>query len=320
MLLILTNSLDATADYLVEHLRASSIDFARLDTDTFISNGDLAYRVGIPELTIDGRALKPNDIRHVWYRRPERLLSEGSVDSPESIYTMDEWSEALNGFLAHVPAKKWMNHPSSNVQAGHKLHQLTLAHELGLATPQTLVTQNGAAARDFWKQHRNGIIAKPMAAGEIEREPPLKSSLIYTNLVDLDDIVSSDELVHCPTLFQEFVNKASEVRITVVDEAMHAVNMVSFHVDGSARCDVRYENMRGVTYTPCEVPLAVSNRLLALMAHYDLRFGAIDMLISNTGDWIFLEINPNGQWAWLDMEAGTEIWRSMIRSFEGNLS
>ena len=51
------------------------------------------------------------------------------------------------------------------------------------------------------------------------------------------------------------------------------------------------------------------------MEHYELRFGAIDMVVSAAGDWYFLEINPNGQWAWLDMTAGTNIAASFLQAF-----
>ena len=36
------------------------------------------------------------------------------------------------------------------------------------------------------------------------------------------------------------------------------------------------------------------------MDPHDLQYGAIENVLTPDGQFVFLEINPNGQWLWLD--------------------
>ena len=74
--------------------------------------------------------------------------------------------------------------------------------------------------------------------------------------------------------------------------------------------------MVDVSYQPISLPPTVHQSIRDLMRHYKLRFGAIDMAITPNDDWVFFEINPNGQWAWLDLTAGTSIAESFISAFK----
>ncbi len=315
MLLILTNSQDATADYLNSVLEQSGVPVLRLDTDTLLSKTVVSYRPGEPTLCFDGQCYKPADIHNIWYRRPERLKSDRFDDSPDAEYILDEWAEGIEAFLAHIPNPRWMNHPSSNALASHKLEQLSVARSIGFRVPESVVTQDEATLRDFFRQHGGQIIVKPMASGYIERPADKSDSLIYTNKVrpaDLDDLA---ELSWCPTFFQRYVIKSCDVRITVVDDAFHAVELAAKDADGTQRCDIRRNNMADVEYREITLPIAIHDKLSRMMTHYKLRFAAIDMVVATTGEWFFLEVNPNGQWAWLDLEGSTNIAASFLKAF-----
>ena len=317
MLFILTNSQDATASFLVSALQKSGAAFLRLDTDGLLPRIALSYRPGKPLIRIDNVWQEAAEVSHVWYRRPEQLKDDRFDSSPESNYARAEWSEFIEGFFAHVPKQKWVNHPSCNAAASRKLEQLTMAAVLGFSTPDTLVTQEPSALRAFYDQHRGRIIAKPLSTGYIERHGEQSDSLIYTSLVFEDHLRNLDDLKACPTLFQQFIEKAYDVRITVVDSDIHAVALFGKDKGGGQRCDIRRDNMSGVTYSKIELPEDVRTGIVRMMAHYALRFAAIDMAVSAEGQWCFFEINPNGQWAWLDTDAGTNIAESFVRSFSG---
>ena len=84
---------------------------------------------------------------------------------------------------------------------------------------------------------------------------------------------------------------------------------------GQQILEIRRDNMAGVKYEPISVPPDVRAQLHALMKSYSLRFGAIDMAVSDSGRWTFFEINPNGQWAWLDIVGGANIAAQFSRAF-----
>lgn len=317
MILILTNSEDVTADYLLSVLQNHDVPFLRFDTDTILHRLTFMYQGHLPRITVDGVAYRPEEFSNVWYRRPERLKHPLLGASSEDRFLLDEWSEALEGFFAHIDKRKWMNHPTYNVPASHKLEQLSRAKELGFRVPESLVTQAPDQLRAFYERHAGHVIVKPMATGYVERTDSERDSLIYTNRVPPEHLASLDDLPSCPTLFQEEIDKVVDVRITLVDKNIHAVELLGQEENGSQRCDIRRNNMEDVSYRPVRLPAAIEQRIRKLVAHYALRFAAIDMAITPDGDWVFFEVNPNGQWAWLDLAGVTNIAASFVTSFSG---
>lgn len=315
MLLIITNSCDTTANYLADKLRHASVRFLRFDTDKCLDTLRLSYRNSGPSFSIDGSLFAPEEFTNVWYRRPERLRLSNVENSPESEFTLDEWSAALEGFFAHIPVNRWMNHPAHEAVASHKLHQLSRAQELGFTIPDTLVTQEPSDLKEFYLLHDGRVIVKPMSNGHIERKGNGLDSLIFTNRIRPADILSCQELSICPTLFQAEIQKRSDVRITVVDDSIHAVELIAIDNDGMQRCDIRRNHMEDVSHATIHPPLFLQERILALVRSYGLRFAAIDMAIDNLGEWVFFEINPNGQWAWMDLKGTTDIASSFVIAF-----
>jgi glutathione synthase/RimK-type ligase-like ATP-grasp enzyme len=118
----------------------------------------------------------------------------------------------------------------------------------------------------------------------------------------------------CPTLFQQAIEKTSDVRICYLDGTMTAVELVALEC-GEQRTDIRRNNMNDVQYRVLKVPPDVTGALHKLLRFYKLRFAAIDFVIDKQGKWVFLEINPNGQWAWLDLEGGANIAEHFILAF-----
>ena len=316
MLLTISNSKDSTADYLLPLLAREGLDTVRVNTDTVTDSFSISYHNGIMSLCRDGRAYKASEFTNVWYRRPEKLDLGDSSDEPQIAYTLLEWTSALEAFFAHIPFERWVNHPASNANASSKPEQLSTARSLGLNTPATIVTQDPSKALSFVKTTPGGVVIKPLSFGYVEHADDGPDALIYTSDLAEQALEHIHEVKACPTLLQEKVSKEVDVRITIIDRALSAVALVSKDDEGTQITDIRRNNMSGVVYEPIGVPLDICKQLFALMKHYGLRFGAIDMVISTEGKWYFLEVNPNGQWAWLDIVAGEQIWRLFLEAFK----
>lgn len=287
-----------------------------MDTDTCTEDWRVSYSLDGPVLTTKLKEnYMPSDISDVWYRRPKALEPPDGTDRNDKSHIAAEWSEALEGVLAHIPADRWMNHPARIATASHKLDQLSRAATHSLSVPQTLVTQDPEEMCRFWKTCDGKVIVKPLALGYIERELPDADSVIYTNIVSESDLDKLDTLHRCPTLFQQMVEKVLDVRITVVDEHVVPIAMRST-VPGEKGIDIRRRNMENVEYSSIQLPDSVRNSILSLLKGYGLRFAAVDMGISDQGEWFFFEINPNGQWAWLDLAGGFDIAAAFVESFK----
>jgi hypothetical protein len=318
MLLVITSRSDQTADYLCRQLTDVPIAFARLDTDLFrLDLLGISHSLGATRLRIVDRWYSPSEFSHVWFRRPEPLVRLDCT--PEEAHVAAEWSEAIEGFLGQIPAKCWMNHPSNNVRASHKIEQLVRARALGLRAPHTLVTQDPPALLEFWRACNRKVIVKPMSYGYIERDQPEDDTHIYTNEVLPEHLVRAIGLPACPTLFQERVDKAVDVRITIVDGNAIAVALRAAGPPGTQRLDIRRDSMRDVSYETIALPTDIHARLAHLVDSYSLRFAAIDMAIDRSGEWVFFELNPNGQWAWLDQLGAANIAAHFATAFARTL-
>jgi len=311
MLLAVSNSRDETVDYLLRRFDTASIPYIRLDSDTLHDRARIEYGSDGPYLIYDGRPYFPSQFAQVWLRRPERLRVSIGHDDAEREHTRLEWTEAVEGFLTQIPPTRWINHPTANSVAAHKLDQLSRAEVLGLDIPPTLVTQDVDKAREFARRHKYEIIAKPLASGYLERQNG-NDSLIYTSAVSEQDLIDSGSWWGCPTLFQKRIKKTTDIRATILDQTILAYAIDRKTPDGAQQLDVRTDNMSNASYRQVAVPQAIRDRLLALIAAYRLRFAAVDFVVDDRGRWIFLEINPNGQWAWLDLFGGAEIWRLFV--------
>jgi glutathione synthase/RimK-type ligase-like ATP-grasp enzyme len=319
MLFILTNSQDVTASFLISALEKSKLPFFRFDTDRVLQSAAFEFRVGAPRIFLNGSWYVPSQISSIWYRRPEEFKSCDTDTSPEGKFARAEWAEFFENFFAHVPHERWINHPSANANASRKLEQLSTAAKLGINVPESLATQNPEQLRAFYTKCRGRLIAKPLSSGYLESGNDEPDSLVYTNRIKAEDLKKLDDLSACPTLFQEFIEKEYDVRITVVDSEIVAVKLVAKEPDGTQRCDIRRNNMTDVVHSKIDLPDHVIYNIRKLMQIYRLRFAAIDMVVSVSGEWIFLEINPNGQWAWIDQVADTNISGAFEKSFLGSV-
>ncbi len=315
MLLIISNSTDATADYLCGRLIESGVPFRRFDSDTDMTRVRIAYDRGEATLKYDGDVWPATQFSHVWYRRPEPLNLALEMEAAERAQTLSEWSEALEGFLGHIPMTAWMNHPALNVCASHKMEQLSRAVRFGLNVPRTLISQDPDRVCRFWEECDGRVVVKPLGDGYLERAKRSQDTHLYANRVTPAHLERISLVANCPALFQQEQDKAFDVRICVVDDTVIAAGLRADDGEGRQRLDIRRNNMDDVRYHPIEIDSGMRDAILRLVRSYGLRFSAIDMAVTAAGEWVFFEVNPNGQWAWLDLAGGFDIAQAFIMSF-----
>jgi len=311
---VLTNSGDATSDYLCERLAHAGIHHHRIDTDVLPQVGTL--EMGNDDLRLWWRdsVLRPADISTLIFRRPKPLTPQIQGDPHQQQHASGEWAEAIEGFLANIPHEHWVNHPSRNFNASHKVEQLIRARKAGLYSPSWLVSSVPETARVFLKTHGPQVVVKPLASGYIERDRLEDDSQIYTSAISMAQHGLIERLPGCPVLFQELVAKKIDVRLIVVDNQMMAVGLEAKDAGGHQRLDIRRNEMRDVAYSVVNVPTSVADGVLRMMHGYKLRFGAFDFAIDQNDQWVFFELNPNGQWAWLDLEGDADVGQMFVNA------
>ena len=279
-------------------LQARGVAALRLDTDLFPATISLSGELGPrarPIVLLGEQAL---EVASVWLWRlwPSRL--DPSLDAKHRDAAMRESMTALRGLLDLLVDVPWIDPIDVNRFAENKARQLRMASEVGLVIPPTLITADPALARKFFHAHRGRVVAKLQA--------PLAQSMaggggLPTRMLAAADLDALDGLRQCPMMFQRYVDKQYELRIAWVD-GQAFVGALEGTLCG---VDWRYEST--ASWEPHVLPRAVHDRLAQLMARLGLRQGAIDMIVDPDGEYVFLEVNPHGEWGMLERDLGLPI-------------
>ncbi|MCY1005862.1 MvdC family ATP-grasp ribosomal peptide maturase [Nannocystis pusilla] len=269
----------------------------RLDTDDFPTALALRGELGFPGargLVLGDRPLVADAV-WLWRLWPARL-DERLTDEHREAARRESFA-ALRGLLDLLPRVPWIDALDVGRAADDKARQLRLACDLGLAIPPTLITADPAAAREFFVAQAGQVVAK--------LQTPLRQSMagggLPTRLLRRDDLDALAGLRHCPMVFQRYVPKAMELRIAWVDG-----RALVGALDGAA-CGVDWRYECSASWQPHDLPEPVHRRLAALMTRLGLRQGAIDMIVTPSGEYVFLEVNPTGEWMMLEKELGLPI-------------
>ena len=300
MILIVTNKRDYTADYLISELNRQRIKFARFNTEDFPEKTILSFKLAADSvsgyLEINSEKINLVNITSIWYRRPTKSeLSNLAFDETSNDFAVNESWECLQG-LWRVLDCFWVSNPDKLYRAEFKPLQIKLAANLGFVVPTTLITNSPDNAKFFYDRHSKSIIYKPLKHSQLVRDEEL--GLIYTSRVTEDEVAKIDNLQLAPGIFQPYICKAFEVRVTVVGEKVFSVKLDTQDVP-EALTDWRRVDASKITHTPHKLPSDIEEKSIELVKKLELAFGAIDLIYTPEGKYIFLEINPNGQWAWI---------------------
>lgn len=307
--LIVTHSEDHHGvENVLEALEARGVEAFRLDTDKFpteirlqggFSDDGEDHRVVWP----DGRELALGDVTAVWNRR-FAIAKDLPQDLEHQVHaaSVEESRRTLRGLLAALDVFQLDPIPTV-YRAKNKQLQLRLAREVGLEIPDTLVTNDPGAVRRFASKHPAGVVCKMMASFAVYDEDGTEN-VVFTNVLSDDDLEHLDELALSPMTFQEKIDKDVELRVTVVGRQVFSASIDSqaserathdWRRDGAAMIDQWREH---------ELPGEIEKRLLALCDRLGLQYGAADFIVTPQGRIVFLEVNPAGEWFWLEKWPG----------------
>ncbi len=310
MILILTQLLDPHADYVGQKLQERGADFVRLNPAQFpsqaavslsySSTGHARYTLRMGEESID-----LNCVEAVWYRRPEPPIPHEEItDKLSRQYVEEECKTFLNDAWNSLDCLWLPASPSVIRRAELKAFQLKIAGALGFELPPTLFTNSPQDFLDFYRQHNGHIVCK--LAGTSFFHLAGTAFNRYTQVVSKRDVGYVRGVRYCPIIFQAYVPKRLELRITVVGREVFAAEIHS-QQSNHTRHDWRRYDFYETPYLPHELPQDVGHRCLQLLERLGLSYGGIDMVLTPDGRYVFLEINPNGQYLWVEYMTGLPI-------------
>jgi glutathione synthase/RimK-type ligase-like ATP-grasp enzyme len=248
------------------------------------------------------------DCRVIWWRRPQPFaFHEEMTDATAFSFAYAEAHSAFSGLWLTLDAV-WVNHPCRDEEAARKVYQLQVAQEEGLRIPETCITNSPQQARSFIeRQGTRGTIYKAFSGTE--------EAWRETRLLKPGEMKELPSVRFAPVIFQEYVPADVDVRITIVGDRVFAAAIHS--QETSYKVDFRM-TMDQARVTPHTLPIDLAQRLLAYVSRLGLVYGAIDMRRTPDGDYVFLEINPAGQWLFVENRAGLPITDALVDFLVGH--
>jgi len=307
VILAISHPADDHAAAVLQELDRIGREAFLFDLATFPAGASLSMHYGdsVPvELTLrsnGGRTIDLAACRVAWWRRPQPfVIPDGVSDPAEHAFAYNECHEAIAGLWEALDIF-WINPPKLDDAAAKKSFQLRVAAEVGLSIPRTLITSSPADALAF--ANSVGVertVYKAFSATE--------QNWRETRLLRRQELALLDQVSLAPVIFQEYVPADVDLRVTVVGDRLFPA---AIHSQETAyKVDFRME-MGTARFSPVELPPDVGAALLRLMRRLGIVYGAIDMRRTPEGRHVFLEVNPAGQWRFIEERTGQPITRAI---------
>lgn len=316
--LLLSHSQDYfTIDRVADALRAAGVNAFRFNTDQFPEHIRLSERVDQSGSSVvfhtDQGSLYSREVDAVWFRKiwhpiintpMEDKYLKASVKESIAIRT------ALFQSLDHLP---WLDPIAAVAKASDKFLQLRLAQKAGLTIPRSIFSNDPQEVLAFFESLPGEMICKlhmPLSFGM-----DAEDFFMYTSKIERDDLDDLDLLRICPMIFQEAIPKAYELRVAYVDGQCFAGKIQTQDV-----MDWRLTDPQEVTWEAYDFPPQQALLLQQLMQSLHLSFGAIDLIVQPDGQFIFLEVNPVGEWGMLEKELNLPISQAIANGLIQRIS
>ncbi|MDY0236908.1 MAG: hypothetical protein RBR71_12855 [Gudongella sp.] len=294
--LIITSAIDTTVDYIVEKYN-SDVDFFRLNVDEInrynISIGNNKFWI-IEDKKYD-RVIEKSQIYSIYYRKPRLPNLQNYENIYHNMITKDIIA-VINGLVDEFDGKV-LTKPYILRKTENKIYQLLYAERNEFLTPKSFIGNDGLKASKFLKQKS---IIKPIGTGKLisGNHCELYQTSYFT---ELDEDISLT-----PIYLQEYIEKSYEVRLTWINDTVFPVKIVS-----RDKLDWR-KDYSGHQYSMIKCPKLILEKCRKMLLDLELTFGAFDFIVNEKNDWVFLEVNPNGQWQWLENALNIDISGKII--------
>lgn len=282
--------------------------FERYRKDHFITYDYKSKPKAILRLGEDEYSLDSETFPVVWYRPKPIILSElpGELGDVNERFCAHEWRIILKSMDTFLSNSKWVNPIWSSQRAGCKTYQLKLAAELGLITPATIITNDAKQAVTLFNGKR--VIYKTLSSFLTAKQA------IYTSEIALGDVVANQtEIAMAPGIFQQYIEKDYELRITIIGKQIF-IARINSQLSSSGKVDWR-RDPNPKLYELGELTNSTRQKLLDLHTKLGLIYATYDFVVDTDGNEIFLECNPSGQWLWLENMLNLTVSDMMIHEF-----
>jgi putative peptide maturation system protein len=325
VILVLSGDGDLHADAVEHELARGGERALRFDLAQFPERATVALALGADGtlsggLDVDGERIAWSDVDAVWVRRPGRPqlrrpdlgeITRRQLEADGAAVLADLW-ELLDARF--VPGR-----PDAIAHAAHKSHQLRVAAGLGFELPTTLTGNDPEAFLDLATAAGVGaVVTKRSAPSQRLEAEDGEGVTRYADIMAPRDLVHVPDLRWCPVTAQRYVDKAVELRVTVVGDRVFPAAIHSQQANHS-RVDWRRSDHARTPFVAHPLDPAVERRCVALVRALGLVYGCIDLVVTPDDRLVLLEVNPNGQYLWIEQLTGLPITAALVDELTGSI-
>ena len=319
MIVVFSTLSDISTNLICSFLIKEKVGFFRINIEDEIRVYQFTIDTNQIELKliVNNEILNFSDIKTIWYRNGylfesilKKVIESFPTHKPILKYHDDE-IRILNDYFFSVLEEKGM---IGNFSMGspNKLLILKEASKIGFKVPHTIITSEKEVVKSFIVNRKTVMKpikdAIPIMVGNKIHQP-------FTKIVD-SRFIDTLENTFFPTKFQEAIPIAFELRIFFIESQFFTMAIYSQQRKSKTILDWRYNQVDGNRYVPYKLPMELKIKLKRLLKRVKINSGSIDMIVTPTNEYYFLEINPTGQFNFLSHYTNSYIEKLIARKLK----
>lgn len=305
MILIYSNDIEFATTKTIEWINYYGSKYTRINNGDIVNNNHFSFLIGKNKRKLTVNNIEVNSY---WYRRskiPDVVINDANWNTSLTFsvksHLRSELSALNNGLSACSKGKISLSNPLT--AKSDKVSDLVEASIVGLTIPPTIITNDKFELLKFVKRHKDIIVKNIANAYPHYIDNGIYST--YTSKVDIDDIEKYPDKLF-PALFQKRIEKKFEIRSFIIKNKIYSAAIFSQQNEETSIDFRKYSSSKPNRIVPFKLPPKVEKSLLRLMEKLRLDTGSID-LIRTENDFVFLEVNPVGQFGWISTPCNFHI-------------
>jgi RimK-like ATP-grasp domain len=316
VVIIVSSNEDAHLEFVTKHLLD---EYVVVDAGNILNGEELTFELQANKARIFYKSKELNDVTGVWLRRPRHLKRDIKIPVHENFepYCRSAIWEHFSQVYCSFPEAVWLSDRFNSERAESKILQLQMAAEVGLHVPDTVITSGHQAAKAFVGSRPTSIVKSMSRTMPVVGDNRHFLQLYATKLTP-EKTLSYDGLNLSPCIFQDAIEPAYDIRTTVVGDQVFSVKVL---YDRQGEGDIRdwhlgYRQQNNIWYEKYTLPPGIARKCVRLVKKLGLQYGALDFVRDKKGKYWFIEINPSGQWAFMEADAGVPIGQAIAAVLE----
>lgn len=283
-------------DYRIHQLWALNVEDMILKSMDFLSiEGDIC-KIDVSEIksymVFHGDIVYPN-------------INKGrNVDEYDYHTNLIEEFDTVKGFIEQSLSEN-IHIGTIGSQDVNKLNVLNIARFIGIDIPNTYVITGKEALITLINNNNDIFITKALAS-PITSKTGRYTSIAYSSILGFEEIANLSDIFF-PSLIQQYIKKEFELRIVFLNGEFFSSAIISQNNEQTSVDYRRYDLEKPNRVLPYKLPSVIEKKLTLLMEKLKLNFGSIDMIYSKDDKYVFLEVNPVGQFGFVSSQCNYHI-------------